>query len=235
MSKMDKTIPVDIKNLSYEYKGHCVFDGLTLSVKQGEFLSIVGTNGSGKTTLLKLMSGLLFPLKGEISLFSERLNPSSANRLRFPLGFVSQGSIRTHIPIPVIDTVLMGGYGKKGLFSKMTLPEINSARNLLSEMGLEGLEKRDYMALSGGQQQKIAIARALFKQPQLLLLDEPTTYLDESSQNDIMEHISEIHCTRNITIIFVCHDRTLVDRYSTRILRIVNHRLKSCDKELTSG
>ena len=113
---MNKTIPVEINNLSYEYKGHPVFDGLTLSVESGEFLSIIGPNGSGKTTLLKLISGLLFTAKGEISLFSERLNPANANRLRLRLGYVSQGSIRTHIPIQVIDTILMGGYGKRGCF-----------------------------------------------------------------------------------------------------------------------
>ena len=116
----------------------------------------------------------------------------------------------------------------------MTLPEIKRAQNLLSEMDLAGLEKRDYMALSGGQQQKIAIARALFKQPELLLLDEPTTYLDEPSQNDIMDHIINIHRKHNITIIFVCHDRTLVERYSTRILRIANHRLETANREQIS-
>ena len=227
--KLNSINPVEIKNIQYEYKDHRVFNKVTLSVERGEFLSIVGPNGSGKTTLLKLISGLLFPSVGEIYLFSEQLNSTSADRLRQHVGFVAQGSIRTRIPIPVIDAVLLGGYGKKRLFSRISSSESDRASALLKEMGLEELEHRDYMALSGGQQQKVAVSRCLFQEPDLLLLDEPTTYLDEPSQHDIMEHISEIHQTRNITIIFVCHNRELVDRYSTRILHIKDYSLTSND------
>lgn len=196
---------IEIKNLSAGYDGRTVLHDVNLTVYDCDFLGIIGPNGGGKTTLIKCILGLLKPTAGEI-LYAPATN-SSLSTLHSPLsmGYLPQyNSIDRKFPITVEEVVLSGLSSQKPLYSRFTATHRAKAQEVIARMGLEGLEKRSIGALSGGQLQRALLGRAVISDPKLVVLDEPSTYIDKRFEARLYELLAEIN--RDCAIILVSHD-----------------------------
>ncbi|MCT4663571.1 MAG: ABC transporter ATP-binding protein [Tissierellales bacterium] len=186
---------VEIKNLTHYYGDVCALKDVDLKVKELDFLGIIGPNGGGKTTLMKAVLGQIKPQSGEIIMSTDK-----------PVGYVPQFSaFDKQFPIRVIDVVLMGRLSSKlKLFHKYNSEDVKKAKGILEHLGMRDFAKRQIGQLSGGQLQKVLIARALMTDPDLLLLDEPTASLDKKATIEIYELLRKLNETK--TIIIISHD-----------------------------
>ncbi|MGR4838815.1 MULTISPECIES: metal ABC transporter ATP-binding protein [unclassified Bacteroides] len=188
---------IEIKNLYAGYDGRIVLRDVNLTVCERDFLGIIGPNGGGKTTLIKCILGLLKPVSGEILYNGGRLPPT--------IGYLPQySSIDRKFPITVEEVVLSGLSSKKPLVSRFNALHREKARNVMARMGLEGMEKRAIGALSGGQLQRALLGRAIISDPQVVILDEPSTYIDKRFEARLYELLAEIN--KECAIILVSHD-----------------------------
>jgi ABC-type Mn2+/Zn2+ transport system ATPase subunit len=195
-----------------------VLSGVSVEAKPYEFVSLVGANGTGKTTLLKVANGMIRPFKGMVKMLGHELWPAgNANGVRKEVGFVPQRSVSNRFPMRVDEAVLMGRYGKIGLMHKPSRQDWDRTREALEIVGMTPFADKLIHELSGGEQQKVALARALAQEPSILLLDEPTTYLDADSQSEIMETIYAMHQQRGLTTLLVTHDPHWVEQYSDKV------------------
>jgi manganese/iron transport system ATP-binding protein len=198
-----------------------VLSGVDVEAAPGEFVSLVGENGAGKTTLLRVINGAVKPMQGKILVFGQDLFRHSApSTLRKDIGLVAQRSFSHRTPMRVEEAVLLGRYGKIGLLNRPGAVDREKAREAMDAVGILGLAKKIVQELSGGELQKVSLARALAQEPLLLLLDEPTTYLDGPSQSEIMKAIHGAHRKRGLTTLLVSHDDRLVASYSDKVYRL---------------
>lgn len=208
---------IEIKNLSAGYDSRTVLRNVNLTVYDRDFLGIIGPNGGGKTTLIKCILGLLKPTGGEILYSDKRLAVSdkqestaqylslTTNRLSLKMGYLPQyNSIDRKFPITVEEVILSGLSSQKSLISCFTASHRKKARQVIARMGLEGLEERAIGALSGGQLQRALLGRAIISDPQLVVLDEPSTYIDKRFEARLYELLAEIN--HDCAIILVSHD-----------------------------
>jgi ABC-type cobalamin/Fe3+-siderophores transport system ATPase subunit len=209
---------IELKDV-YVRLGHVsVLEGVDIEAKPYEFISVVGANGAGKTTLLKVVNGTLRPFKGQVSVLGHDLfRFKNLDFLRRDIGLVPQKSNSNRFPILVEEAVLIGRYGKIGFMQRPKEVDWNKAYEAMKIAGISQFSKKLVHKLSGGERQKVALARALAQEPSILLLDEPTTYLDSKSQSEIMETIHTIHHQRGLTTLLVSHDSRLVEQYSDKI------------------
>lgn len=212
---------IRISDIHVQLNGHYIFRGVNLEVQSGEFVSIVGENGAGKTTLLKVVCGIFKPSKGQVHVFGYDLSQyKNLTLLRKEIGVVPQRSVSHRFPICVEEAVLMGRYGKIGLMRRPKRVDWEKAHEALKLMGITQYARSLVYQLSGGEQQKVALARALAQEPSLLLLDEPTTYLDNKSRSEIMETIYSIHQEKKLTTLLVSHDTHWVTHFSNKIYQL---------------
>ena len=185
---------IEIRNLNAGYDGKIVLKDISLNVHNDDFLGIIGPNGGGKTTLLKLILGLLKPKSGEIKFF----NPNLKNKI----GYMPQTNyIDKQFPILVKETVASGLISEKNLSKQ----EINNrVEETISQMGLEEIMNKPIGEISGGQLQRTLLARAIINQPELLVLDEPNSYVDKRFETRFYEILQEIN--KKTAIILVSHD-----------------------------
>lgn len=192
-----RTMPhpiIEIKDLSAGYDGRNVLHDVNLTVYEQDFLGIIGPNGGGKTTLVKCILGLLKPNGGEITFHCK---PS--------LGYLPQYStIDRKFPISVEEVILSGLSIQKSLASRFTPEQKEKGRQVIARMGLEGLEHRAIGQLSGGQLQRALLGRAIISDPSVLILDEPSTYIDKRFEARLYELLAEIN--KECAIILVSHD-----------------------------
>jgi ABC-type Mn2+/Zn2+ transport system ATPase subunit len=216
---------IRISDIHVQLNGHYILRGVNLQVQSGEFVSIVGENGAGKTTLLKVVCGILKPSKGQVYVFGYDLSQyKSLTLLRKEIGVVPQRSVSHRFPICVEEAVLMGRYGKIGLMRRPKRVDWEKTYEALKLVGMTQFVKKLVYELSGGEQQKVALARALAQEPSLLLLDEPTTYLDNESGPEIMTTIHSIHQGKKLTTLLVSHDSHWVDQLSDKVYRLKDGR-----------
>lgn len=209
---------VDIKNLSFAYDGVPVLENVNLAVPEQDFVTIVGPNGGGKTTLLKLLLGLLEPDRGTVEVFG-----TTPARARSRIGYVPQYfRFDLAFPIKVLDVVLMGRFGHRYRFGWFGKSDKDRASAALAEVGLTGLENRRFATLSGGQRQRVLIARALAAEPDLLLLDEPTSNMDAVIQEELQELLARLN--ERHTLLMVTHDIAFVATH-VKSVACVNRRL----------
>ncbi|GJQ24981.1 MAG: ABC transporter ATP-binding protein [Phycisphaerae bacterium] len=207
----DRTI-IEARGLSFSYDRHAVLDGVDLTIGNRDFISIVGPNGGGKTTLLKLFLGLLRPTRGEIRVFG--VSPEKA---RPRIGYMPQHTRHDlEFPVNVLDVVLMGRHGTSGGGFRFSRSDRETAVRSLGDVGLADLARRPFAALSGGQRQRVLIARALACEPELLLLDEPTSNLDLRVQDDFYELLRRLSARH--TVILVSHDVAFVSKLVNRVI-----------------
>ena len=196
-----KNEAIQINNLSVCYGQNTALSNICLSVEKGEYLGIIGPNGGGKSTLLKAIIGLVKPSSGSISIYGEPLGKRSVS-----IGYVPQiASMEKQFPITLWEVVLTGRLSKSiKPFFRFCKSDIEAAKEILDTLGLYNLKDRRISNLSGGEFQKMLIARALVSNPEILLLDEPTASVDASSGKQIFHLLENLN--KNITIVMVTHD-----------------------------
>jgi len=209
---------VDISNLDFSYPSQrtLTLRHIDLRIEQGRVLGLIGPNGSGKTTLIKLLLGLLEPSNGSIRI--DNHSPRDAVKRGNIIGYLPQNPpLPVNFPINVKQLVRLGLTGKTGLFRSASKGDLAFADSLLPRIGIEGLAETPVGDLSGGQLQRVLIARALAPRPKLLLLDEPTTGLDSSGQKMFIESLQQLRQELGLTVVFVSHDLRAVSAMSDRI------------------
>lgn len=208
MNKEENEIRVE--NVSFKYKTDTVIQNAHFHIEKGSFTCFVGPNGGGKSTLAKLILGLLKPTEGYISIFGE-----SPVKSRGSVGYVPQYSnFDLDFPINVMDVVLMGRLKNGQLF--YTKSDRQAVLDSLKKVDLEGLEGRHFSELSGGQRQRVLIARAIASNPQVLILDEPTSNIDTVTENKLYDLLFKLNKTR--TIILISHDLTFVSENVKKVI-----------------
>jgi ABC-type Mn2+/Zn2+ transport system ATPase subunit len=203
---MDSTI-IDIENAVVSYREDIALRGVSLTVRPEEFVGIVGPNGAGKTTLLTIVNGLGKLRRGRVSVLGHYITPGNGHSLRKKVGYVAQvQNIDPRMPMSVREVVMIGRYGLLGLLRRPSKHDWKIVDEVLALVGMSHLARRPIGHLSGGEQQRVAIARCLAQEPELFLLDEPTASLDWKAQSGILELVKQIHDSRHLTTLFVTHD-----------------------------
>ena len=201
------------KNLTFSYDGKIVVNDINFSINQGDYVCIVGENGAGKSTLLKGLLRLKTPTKGEI-IYNKNLHSND-------IGYLPQQTNNLKdFPASVQEVVFSGYLNKLNFKPFFTKKDKNIIYENMRKMGIIHLKKKCYNELSGGQQQKVLLARALCSSEKLILLDEPIIGLDPISTNEFYSLVSEINKNLGITIIMVSHDIHSAIKYSSHILHI---------------
>ena len=209
---------VEIKNIWFAFNGQTVLEDVSLDIRPGDFIAMIGPNGGGKTTLLKLMLGLLRPNKGTIRVLGDPTAKASHH-----IGYVSQDvHINRSFPITAIDVVLMGKLEPGKRWAKSSVQDRTDALNALERMEIADCASSKIGELSGGQRQRVFIARALVTQPKVLLLDEPTASIDAKGQAEFYRLLKELN--KDITILIVSHDLVAISTY-VKSVACVNKRL----------
>ena len=198
---------IDIENAVVSYREDVALRGVSLKVSSGEFVGIVGPNGAGKTTLLTIVNGLGKLLSGRVAVVGEHFTPNNGHAIRKKVGYVAQvQNIDPRMPVSVREVVMMGRYGLLGPLRRPAKHDWEIVDEVLEMVGMTELSRRPIGHLSGGEQQRVAIARCLAQEPQIFLLDEPTASLDWRAKTDILELVKLIHDSRNLTTLVVTHD-----------------------------
>ena len=217
---------LEIKNLTVEYGNFRAIDNVSFTIKDGEFVAVIGSSGGGKSSLMKAINLLVKPKSGSIKIDDEEMTDLSSRKLRMKrrkIGFVFQ-DYNLIDRLSVIENVLTGRLGYKsslksllGIFSK---EEYENAEKALEKVGLsEKLFVRGD-ELSGGQKQRVAIAKALVQEPKIILADEPVASLDVNSSKIIMEYFKEINRVQGITVIINIHDVNIALKYADRVIAL---------------
>ncbi|MCD4816701.1 MAG: ABC transporter ATP-binding protein [Methanosarcinales archaeon] len=219
---------VVIKDVWVHYDSIPVLEEINLVIKEHDFLGIIGVNGGGKSTLLKVILGLVKPSKGIVRVFGD--TPQISRKY---IGYVPQYSLfDLEFPVSVWEVVLMGRLGHTGLFKRYSEEDKKAALDALAKMDMLEYKDRQVGKLSGGQQHRVFIARALAANPKLLLLDEPAAGIDTIIQEEFYELLEKLKT--KMAIVLVSHDISAVSVYVDKIA-CLNHRLYYHDsKELTA-
>jgi zinc transport system ATP-binding protein len=225
-----KTKIVSIRDLWVCRGKNAVLEDINLQLDAADFLGLIGPNGGGKSTLLKVMLGLIKPDRGEIRIFGQE--PKAA---RGHVGYMPQKTIfDQNFPVKVLDVVLMGRYSKTGLFHRYGGQDREAAFKALQAVGMSDRANREIGALSGGEQQRVFVARSLVSDPELLLLDEPTAGVDSAQQTEFYDLLCHLNQKLGIAIVLVSHDVTAISKYVSKIA-CLNQRLYYHDsKEITN-
>lgn len=189
---------IAVRNLYFGFGSALLLEDINLDIYEGDYILMMGPNGGGKTTLLKLIMGILKPWKGEIS-----CHPDIKDRL----GYVPQFSdFNRSFPITVMDMVLTGCISRGSYLKRYTRAEREKAAEILARLNLAEKRTENINSLSGGEVQRLLISRALVSDPAVLLLDEPTTSIDQPSQSTLLDLLNDLH--KEMTIVIVTHDPT---------------------------
>ena len=217
---------IKLDNVSVSYKEDIVLKNISLVVNEGEFLTILGPNGAGKTTLLTTINGLGRILNGKVRIFGNILTEKNAANLRKEIGYVPQIiNIDPRFPISVKEVVEMGRLSKIRPFKKLNEDDEEIVYQAMKLTGILNLSQRPIGHLSGGEQQKVAIARAIAQEPKIMLLDEPTSNLDLSAQKGILDLIEKIYLEKKITTLMVTHILNHIPRCTGRIVLMKEGRI----------
>lgn len=211
---------IDLRGVSTVYEGERrpAIKDINLIVEEGEFIYIVGPNAAGKTTLLETINGLLPISKGSALVFNLDVR-KYGREIRREIGYVPQDfMVEPNEPYTALDVVLMGRYGKIGVINKPGKKDRMEAVEAMRLLGVEELANKPIGKLSGGQQQKVMIARALAKEPKILLMDEPFSNLDSGSRDRVLMLVNRLNEEQKVTIIIVTHDLSQVMGQNHRII-----------------
>lgn len=194
---------IQVNNISFHYpeRKRNIFDGLSLTVKSGEWLAVIGHNGSGKSTLAKVIDGLLLPQKGTVAIDGQELTSDNIWQIRQKIGVVFQNPDNQFVGADVESDVAFGmenlGVPREEMHRKV--------KTALQRVGMEAFAKRDPSRLSGGQKQRVAIAGVLTLTPEIVIFDEATSMLDPEGRHDVLQLIKQLNA-QGLTIISITHD-----------------------------
>jgi len=214
-----------IKDLTFSYdKSQDVLKNVNIKIKKGEFVGIVGPNGCGKTTLVNILSRVLEQKKGNIRLNGEDLNTIPQNEIAKLIAVVPQESM-FEFEFTAMEIVLMGRLPYLARFQLEGKRDRKIAERAMKKTQCWQFRDKYIKNLSGGEKQRVIVARALTQEPEYLLLDEPTSHLDMNFQYEILDLIAELNKTKGVTIISVFHDINLASKYCTRLLLMKDGRI----------
>ena len=217
-------VALEVEALRFAYDGPFVLDGLDLHVERGELVGIIGPNGCGKTTLLRLISGTLEPAAGAIHLFGQRLDDLPRRRRACMVSVVPQEA-RVVFDFTVREIVLMGRSPHLGLLGIESEDDRHIAEESLRATDTAYLGDARLAELSGGEKQRVLVARALAQQAPLMLLDEPTAYLDIRHRLDLYRLVERLRAERSLTVVVVSHDIHLAARFCPRLVMLHRGRV----------
>ena len=212
------------QDLSYQRSAYFFLDKLRFSIRKGEFFVIIGPNGSGKTTLMRLLSGIEPSGAGELEVMALPMGQYGRRKLAKTIAFVPQ-ALPVDLPFTAAEVVLMGRAPHMGLLGLESPADMAVAGRVMSFTGLEHLAGRRLKELSGGECQRVFIARAICQEPQIMLLDEPTAALDLAHQLMIMDLLESLRKTKGVTVVMVSHDLNLAAMYADRLLLLKEGRM----------
>ncbi len=209
--------------LSYGVNGKTIVDDVTFEIRRNEFLGVVGPNGAGKSTLLRLLARIISPAAGRILLDGEDISGYEAKKLYRRISFLPQTSY-FDFPLSVLEAVLTGRYPYLGIFESESEEDLKRAEDCLSLVDLEGFSRRKVTTLSGGEQQRVSIARVLAQETDFIFLDEPSSHLDIHHKLALMELLRSL-AREGKGIVAVLHDLDLASKFCERILVLENGRV----------
>ncbi len=208
-----------LHDVCVSYGSAQVLDHVTIDVRKGEFVGIVGPNGGGKSTLLRAALGLTSTTCGEVRLFGA---PIKGFHEHNRIGYVPQNVVHVdaRFPATVFEVALLGRVGTRGLFRRLTEADRELTRAALRDVGVEHLSDRLIGTLSGGQRQRVFLAKALAAQPELLILDEPTTGVDPKAREAFYKLLDRLNHDRGMTLVLVSHDTQAIALSAHRLVAI---------------
>ena len=215
--ELDKSKEViKVESVYFSYDGSLILEDINLSIQRADFLAIIGPNGSGKTTLLKIMVGLLKPQAGQVFLFGQRIEEFED---WYKAAYIQQNAthLESKFPITVEEVITSSLYASRQMKDKPTGWRKERVEQVLRLVGLAGYQKRLMTTLSGGQQQRVLIARALATEPEIMLLDEPTTGVDHQTQENFYDLLGKLNHDYELTIAVVTHDYGLVNKHINQV------------------
>ena len=221
----------EIKNLQFKWnkKSDYLFNDISLSIEKNKITTIVGKNGSGKSTLIKLISRLIKPGKGDILFEGKDIRHINRKDWAKNISYVSQNHDE-NIPLQVIDIVKLGNYPHQDIFHN-SRDFTDRARNAIKLTGIEHIKHKDFQNLSGGEKQKVMIARAICQSKNVMLLDEPTSQLDIKNEIEIMKLLKRFVIEEGMTCIIISHNFNLVSMYSDDVILLDKNKIIHGKKE----
>jgi len=210
---------ISVKDLDYIVSEQTILSNISFEIEQGEYVALVGPNGGGKSTLIKLILGLLTPSMGEIKILSK---PQKIFKDYHKIGYVPQNVslFDNNFPLSVYETVSLGLSSQKPWFSFLNSKDKEMIEIALDSATIGDLRDKNLSELSGGQRQRVMIARALVSNPQILILDEPSTGVDIASQEKFYQFLKGLNMEQNLTIIFITHDLGVIADDVTNVLAV---------------
>jgi len=212
----DPITPLSCDGVSFAYGATEVLTSVSFSVTKGEIFGLLGPNGSGKSTLVRLMSGVLVPRTGRVMFAGRELRNYRREELARRIAVVPQET-RIELPFSVLEVVLMGRAPYLGRFGFERAHDLAIARRAMEQTGVNALATREIHELSGGERQRVILAKALAQEPQVLLLDEPTAFLDIKHQMEVYDLIGHLSRQHGLTVITIQHDLNLAALYCDRL------------------
>lgn len=216
---------IKFNDVSFSYDTHHVLRNVSLEVKQGEFLALIGSNGTGKTTILKLILGELKATSGEIYLFD-----TSHKDFKdwTKISYLAQSATNeyVHFPTTVFELVASNLHSKLGFLKILKKEDKKKVYDTLKLVGMEDYAKQLFSKLSGGQMQKVLLARAIISDPEILVLDEPTSALDDTSTLAFYKLLSEIASLKKTTVLMSTHDKINCFKFCKHIVNLDDEYLK---------
>lgn len=222
---------IHIRNLTVQEGHHPILDLAEIDVSEREMISIFGPNGAGKSTFLRCCLGLQHYANGSVFILGQelsRLNQLQLTRLRSQIGYVPQQlPARSEMPLTVREVASIGRTGLAGLFHWLGKEDWRMVDQWLDRLGVLDLADRKFCEISGGEQRKVMIARAMAQSPKLLLLDEPTANLDLGWRERLVKTIKTLYCESSIAIVLVCHELEALPECCRRVLLIDKGTLRA--------
>lgn len=213
------------KNVSYEHSSSFQLDEIDLHIKQGEIVSLIGPNGSGKSTFLRLLSRLITPKSGEVVLDGQMIRTMKSTEVAKKLAMLPQ--IQDHqLDLTVQELIEFGRHPHQRSYGRLTKEDEDIVQWAMEVTGLIEYKNRMLQSLSGGERQRAWIAMAVAQRPKILLLDEPTTFLDISHQLEVMELVKDLNEQFGMTVVMVLHDINQAARYSDRLIVLKNGKVQ---------
>jgi len=209
--------------------GRSILSVLNLQIRRGEFVGVIGTNGAGKTTLLNVCCGLIRPNSGMVRLCDReltKLNTWQKTNLRRDIGYMPQGTeYNADLQFTLREVVAMGRTGARGLLHRLNKADYAIIDEWIERLGLAGRQRQAFPSLSGGEQKKTLIARAMVQDPQMLLLDEPCTNLDFNWKYQLTEIIEQLYREKRMTMLMVSHETDLLPPSCSRTVLLHEGRI----------
>jgi zinc transport system ATP-binding protein len=210
---------ITVKHLHFRYNSIEVLSDISFGIQAGDYIGIVGPNGSGKTTLIRLILGLNTPANSTVSIFGK--SPAAFTEW-YRIGYLPQklSFLNPYFPATVHEVVSLGLFSKKKFPRRLQKSDQMKIDEALRLMDITDIKNTLIGELSGGQQQRVLVARALVNEPELLILDEPTTAIDPEARDHFYHTLQDLNLRKNVTIILVTHDSATIGKYASKLLYI---------------